>query len=44
MLFLFPKKQMRPLFLFFIVSKPNEAPFFVHFKHKDGGILILTSK
>ena len=40
--FLFPKKQMRPLFLFFIWSKHNEAPFFVHFKHKNADILILT--
>ena len=30
----FSPKKMRPLFLFLILSKPNEAPFFfVHFKH-----------
>ena len=43
-LLLFPKKQMRPFFLFFILSNPNEAPFFVHFKHKNVDILILTSE
>ena len=40
----FSKKQMRPLFLFYILSKPNEAPFFVHFKHKNVDILNLTSE
>ena len=35
---------MRPRILFFISLKPNEAPFVVHFKHKNVVILILTSK
>ena len=42
--FLFPKKTDEATILFFILSKPNEAPFFVHFKHKNVDILILTSE
>ena len=38
------KKTDDATFLFFILSKPNEEPFFVHFKHKNDDILILTSE
>ena len=43
--FLFPEKQMRPLFLFDqnIMGHLQKA-FVVHFKHKNANILILASE
>ena len=45
--FLFPKKQMRPLFYFVLDLLDQNLMrhlFFVHFKHKNVDILILTSE
>ena len=38
-IFYFPKTD-EATFLFYILLKTNEAPFFVHFKYKNVDILI----
>ena len=40
--FLFPKKHVRPLFYFLFDQNTMRHFFFVHFKHKNADILILT--